>query len=603
LGANGGNSSRLEKLPKVAKNLIYASDFAKNELSGPKRVKGLSLPTEITMLLAALKLQVAAFVTVAGVNTDDITNASVKSILETLDKETVAAQTQATNDPTAVQQAAQKAFDEIRKLADAADPDKDALYIMGLWSRTGLLSGASGEQVLSFYQKAADKGQVLAKVELAQLLLQNFPQDQERVKQARTYLEEAEKANNNNARFILANFHLNGQAGYAVDVPKARKLLETGRAAKDGQSTFGLYQLIGRGVKVAAADGKETEVIKADAAAAVALLEEAATQQEFAPAMTELAQRLTDGDQQVKKDTTRAIKMYTDAGAKGNPFANRQLAIMHETGQMEGIAKDAKKALEFYQKAGAANDPVALLWLGNAAQTGYPADAKVPGDLLVQPNNAIALNLYRQAALGGLAEALFNVGVYYESGTLVDRDPEKAFALFHRAALGNLPAAMFKVAGFYQNGVSVTQDPIAARGWYQVAAQAGLPQAQLVMGAMSQQSGESNNAVAYFEAAAVGGLPQAMAALAGVYNNGSGTIAKNKASAWMWASLAAEAVPNDATVKEAADKIFAELSASEKESAKKQLEAKRKDLEEKRKGGGATAAAEPDKAATSKGKK
>lgn len=545
------------------------------------------------MLLAALKLQVAAFVTIAGVNTDDITNASVKSILETLDKETIAAQTKATNDPTAVQQAAQKAFDEIKKLADAADPDKDALYIMGLWSRTGLLSGASGQQVLDFYQKAADKGQILAKVELAQLLLQNFPQDAEKVKQARAHIEDAEKAGNNAARFLLANFQLNGQAGYTVDVPKAKALLEAGRAAGDGACTFGLYQLVGRGVRVADADGKETEVIKQDPAGAVALLEEAATKQEHSPAMTELAQRLINGDEQVKKDITRAVKMYTDAGAKGNAFANRQLAIMHESGAVEGITKDAKKALEFFQKAGAANDPVALLWLGNAAQTGYPSDAKKAEDLLVQPNNAVALNLYRQAALGGLAEALFNVGVYYESGTLVDRDPTKAFSLFHRAALGNLPAAMFKVGGYYQNGIAVAQDPIAARGWFQVAAQSGLPQAQLVMGAMSQQGGDVNAAVQYFEAAAVGGLPQAMAALAGIYNNGAGSIAKNKVDAWVWATIASEAVPNDKTVKEAADKIFGELSASEKDTAKKRLEARRKDIEAKRKGGSTAAAAAP----------
>lgn len=550
------------------------------------------------MLLAALKLQVAALVTVAGVNTDDITNSTVKGILETLDKETIAAQTKATNDPTAVQQAAQKAFDEIKKLADATDPDKDALYIMGLWSRTGLLSGASGQQVLDFYQKAADKGQVLAKVELGQLLLQNFPQDAEKVKQARAYIEDAEKAGNNAARFLLANFQLNGQAGYTVDVPKAKALLEAGRAAGDGACTFGLYQLVGRGVRVADAEGKETEVIKQDSAGAVALLEEAATKQEHAPAMTELAQRLINGDEQVKKDITRAIKMYTDAGSKGNGFANRQLAIMHESGSVEGVAKDAKKAVEFFQKAGAANDPVALLWLGNASQTGYPADAKKAEDLLVPPNNAVALNLYRQAALGGLAEALFNVGVYYESGTLVDRDPTKAFSLFHRAALGNLPAAMFKVGGYYQNGISVTQDPIAARGWFQVAAQAGLPQAQLVMGAMSQQGGDTNTAVQYFEAAAVGGLPQAMAALAGIYNNGSGSVKQNKIGAWIWASLASEAVPNDKTVKEAADKIFGELSAADKESAKKQLEAKRKDIDDKRKGTAAPAPAAESPAPT-----
>ena len=561
-----------------------------------------------TMLLAALKLQVAALVTVAGVNTDDISNKDVKGILEILDKDIKAVQAQGDKaDPAAANKALQGAFEAIQKLAAAENADKDALYIMGLWARGGLLSGASGQQVLDFYERAASAGQVNAKVDLAQIILQTFAQDPARIKQAGALLEEAEKTGNNAARFILANFKLNGQAGFATDAEGAKKLLDAGSAAGDGACTFGLYQLVGRGVSVADEKGEQKEIVKKDLPGAVKLLEQAVTQGHPA-AMTEYASVLLAGnnDLGITKDVTKAIKVYTDAADKGNGFANRQLAIMHEQGSVDGVAKDNKKALEFFGKAANANDPAALLWLGNASQTGWPADAAKPEDRLVPQNSANALSLYRQAAVGGVGEALFNVGVYYENGVLVDKDPAKAFSLYHRAALGGLPVAMFKVGGFYQEGTSVAQDPVAAVGWYQRAAAAGLPQANFVMGSVSLTNGAPTQAISFFENAALAGMPQAMAAIAGVYNNGAGTgdgsVPKNPKLAYVYASLASEAAAQDESIKKAVEDIFGKLSATDKEDAKKLLAAKKKDMEERRKGP-AAAAETPAPATTSpKGK-
>ncbi|MBL9115129.1 MAG: sel1 repeat family protein [Verrucomicrobiaceae bacterium] len=563
------------------------------------------------MLLAALKLQLVALASVAGVDSDTLSSPKVKPIIETLEKAVKDAGTDAAKTQTALQ----SALDEVKKLTEGSTPDKDALYVLGLWARNGLLN-ASGQQVLDFYEKAAAgaDGQVLAKVELAQILLQSFQQDPQRAAQARTLLDEAVGAKNNAARFIKANFMINGQAGYTVDIDEAKKLLDEGSAAGDGACTFGLYQLVGRGVSISDAEGKQTEKIKKDGKAALALLEKSVSQKNQ-NAMTEYAQRLmSDNDPEIKKDVAKAVSMFKDAAASGNGFANRQLGIMHEQGGVEGVEKDPKKALDSFVAAANANDPAALLWLGNAFQSGYPAGTQEKPtdekDLLVKRDIGSSLTMYRRAALGGSAEAIFNVGVFYESGTLVDRDAEKAFQLFHRAAVNGLPAAMMKVASAYQNGGGVAQDPVAAEGWYTTAARAGVPAALAIVGQIALSRGDATNAVSYLEMAAAGGLPQAMAALAGIYNQGVGSISKSPTTAWVWTKITEEAIQADkkqaAEVAKRADEIAAKFSAAEKAAAEKALGTQKKRLEDLRNGvkagEGSSAPAADTKGGATKGK-
>ena len=113
------------------------------------------------MLLIALKLQLAALVTVAGINTDDIKSPDVKSTLETLES----ARVKASDGKTDINQASTEAIKAVAALADKGDAD--ALYAMALWSRIGILSGANAQQLLDWYTKAAEKGQVPAEADWA----------------------------------------------------------------------------------------------------------------------------------------------------------------------------------------------------------------------------------------------------------------------------------------------------------------------------------------------------------------------------------------------------------------------------------------------------
>jgi TPR repeat protein len=54
--------------------------------------------------------------------------------------------------------------------------------------------------------------------------------------------------------------------------------------------------------------------------------------------------------------------------------------------------------------------------------------------VLVPVDPKRALDAFRMAAQAGVPQAFYAVGVYYESGTVVDKDPVKAFALIKRAA-------------------------------------------------------------------------------------------------------------------------------------------------------------------------
>jgi TPR repeat protein len=122
------------------------------------------------------------------------------------------------------------------------------------------------------------------------------------------------------------------------------------------------------------------------------------------------------------------------------------------------------------------------------------------------------------------------------------------------------------------------------------------------MGSVSLTNGAPTQAISFFENAALGGMPQAMAAIAGVYNNGAGTgtegVKKNEKLAYVWASLASEAAAQDESIKKAVEDIFGKLSATDKEDAKKLLAAKKKEMEDRRKGPAAAAEAPASAPAT-----
>lgn len=537
-------------------------------------------PSSLTnphMLLTALKVKLAAMVAVAGLDTAEMPNVSpaLVSILEQLAADQKASAGQPGKGPD-VNASFNAALAKVNELA--AKGDKDAQYALAHW---GVLSNSNVNEIIELYRKSAAQGQILAKAELAQVLLQAFPQDQERVAEAVKLVQDAEAAGNKVARRLLANLYVAGAGGLEQSVDKAKALLEKGSADGDGESTLGLSQLYAAGVTGLPKDEQKSldYLIKA-------------TEQKNAVAMSTYAARLFDGDpaaegskQLVKKDPAKALKMFEDAASTGFAAANRLLGAIYENG-LGGEKKDLKKAVEYYTKAANANDAQALFRLGNYFESGLNEGEGDKAVSVVQQNAKSALDLYRLAAQNGLSEAFYNVGVYYETGTVVDKDPEKAFSFHLRAANAGLPQAQHRLAGLYQNGTGVAQDLVAAMGWYQRAANANFAASQVALGQIYETGGggrpDTIAAATQYSNAAEQGVPLAMLRLASLYERGLGTN-ENKQDllprALAYADLAVDASNKAEIAVKYRDELKAKMKADQIAEAKKIYDSKKKPAE------------------------
>ncbi len=550
----------------------------KNERFRNCRVKT-PLPQTTNMLLTALKLKLAALVAVAGIDTADMPDASKEfvDVLTALKADT----DKVKQDPGAgpdVNKSFNEAVAKVRELAQK--DDKDAIYALAHW---GVLSGANINEVAALFRKAADKGQVMAKSELAQVLMQAGAQNADAVKEAIKLIKEAEAAGNKVSRRMLAQLHLQGvtegdkgQVIVEKSPMKAKELLEKGEKAGDGEATLGLAQLYSAGV----------EGIPQDQQKALDYLIEAG-KQGSAVALSTYGARLLNGDPDtkespklVKKDVPAALKMFQEAADKGLAAANRILGQIYENGvgpNGADVKQDVTKAFEYYTKAANGNDPQALFRLGNAFETGIIKDPKKPRDdkenILIQPNPKSALDLYRLAAQNNLAEAFYNVGVYYETGTVVDKDPAKAFTFLMKAATANIAQAMNRVAGLYANGTGVAQDLVAAAGWYQRAADMGFAPAQIALGILYEQGAGVRQsrmvASSLYADAAQQGVALAMLRLANLYAVGVTPGQPELPRAWAYAMQA------DEVAKKSGNKADIDVTAN----VLKQLEGKMSDAD------------------------
>jgi TPR repeat protein len=517
------------------------------------------------MFLTALKAKLAVMVAVAGLNTDEMPGLS-KDMLTTLEN-LAAAQKSAAEDPGKGPDVNASFNEALAKVNDLAQKgDKDAQYALAHW---GVLSNSNLNEVVDLYRKAAAQGQVLAKAELAQVLLQAGQQNEEAVKEAVKLITEAEAADNKVARRLLAQLHLGGVGGVEQSLDKARALLEKGSAAGDGEATLNLSQLYAVGAPGLPKDDKKSleYLIKA-------------SEQENAVAMSTYAARLFDGDpegsaQLVKKNPEKAMKMFEDAAAKGFAAANRLLGAIYENG-MGGAQRDLKKAVEYYTKAANGNDAQALFRLGNYFEAGLTQGEGDKAETIIQKNDKSALDLYRLAAQNNLPEAFYNVGVYYETGTVVDKDPAKAYTFFLRAANNGLAPAQFRLAGLYQSGNGVAQDVVAAKAWYQMSADRGNAAAQLALGQMYETGigggGPQPEAAAQqYSNAAAQGVPLAMLRLASLAERGLNT-AKNQpdlSRALAWADMAVDASNKAELAVKYRDELKAKMKADQIAEAKK----------------------------------
>lgn len=123
-----------------------------------------------------------------------------------------------------------------------------------------------------------------------------------------------------------------------------------------------------------------------------------------------------------------------------------------------------EEARRIWMPLAEANDGEAQLGLGLL----YDLGQGVPKD------PAAAYGWYRRAAGAGLAQGQFNVAVMRDSGVGVARDTAEAATWYAKAAARGHARARYNLAQLYAAGDGVPRNPALARAWYRAAAQSGL---------------------------------------------------------------------------------------------------------------------------------
>lgn len=103
------------------------------------------------------------------------------------------------------------------------------------------------------------------------------------------------------------------------------------------------------------------------------------------------------------------------------------------------------------------------------------------------PNYAEAAVWFREAAINGVANAQYNLGVLHETGTGVAPDATRALLWYHSAAEQGHPLAQYNLGVLYAAGRGIPQSFAEAGRWFRRAAERGVPGALYNLAVMTYQ--------------------------------------------------------------------------------------------------------------------
>jgi TPR repeat protein len=177
------------------------------------------------------------------------------------------------------------------------------------------------------------------------------------------------------------------------------------------------------------------------------------------------------------KDQKKAFAWYMKAAVFQHAPADVAVARMYAVGEAEG-GIDRRKALAWYVQAARLDHPEALYALATAFDQGQGVVA----------DPALALALYKRAAVAGDPAAQAAIGTYFYQGDLgVPRDLAIARRWFERAALAGDPDGMFNLAAMQARGEGGPTDRVKAWGWLKIAEKLGHANAGAAVSAVEGQ--------------------------------------------------------------------------------------------------------------------
>lgn len=88
-------------------------------------------------------------------------------------------------------------------------------------------------------------------------------------------------------------------------------------------------------------------------------------------------------------------------------------------------------------------------------------------------NMPLAFKEFLAAANEGHSDSQFNIGLMYEQGIGVGKDPEKAIYWYGKSAAQGNSNAQYNLAVLYENGIGTPKDYAKANSWYRKASAQG----------------------------------------------------------------------------------------------------------------------------------
>ncbi len=236
-------------------------------------------------------------------------------------------------------------------------------------------------------------------------------------------------------------------------------------------------------------------------------------------------------------------------------FSLNTSAASFEEGREAYLAKDYEKALSILEPLAKRGHAKAQITLGIMYDFGHG----------VKKDPLKAVEWYEKAAAQGNSAVQHDLGVKYFKGLGIPQDYDKAAAWWRMAADNGVAESQYNLGILYARGLGVDKDYAKAVYWYSKAASQGHAHAQYSLGVMySFGQGvpqDYSKAVSYFQDAAEKGIPQAQYNLAVLLENGRGTDVDLE-GAKKWYQKAAEA-----GIPQAAERVAALEKASSNENS------------------------------------
>lgn len=224
------------------------------------------------------------------------------------------------------------------------------------------------------------------------------------------------------------------------------------------------------------------------------------------------------------------------------------------------------------QEAAAAQGAVAEAAAGATDDLATGAVPPVAAGLIDVPAD-IGTPALREAAAGGDARALLEIGARYAEARGVKEDLAAAAKWYESAAELGLAPAQYRIGNFYEKGIGVARDTAKAREWYEMAATQGNASAMhnlAVLLAMGTDGPADNEGAArWFKSAADLGVKDSQFNLGILAAKGVG-MPQNLEESYKWFALVARAGDKDAAAKR--DEIARALRPEQLEKARQTAE-------------------------------